>query len=179
MRRVLLIVAFLLANLTIWGQQKYDNEFTQLKYMKVSGKTVEKVGHIVFDGVDHLTMNYTEPEGDFFIIDDNIVKINMDGKNVEIDANKLNSVGVQRAILLYCLSGNWQQIETDYNAESIVTEENGTRTVFIDAKGNKKITKGGYISVTLTYRIPDGALLMMILEQKNGIINTYEIKYTN
>ncbi len=175
-RRVLLIVAFLLANVTLFGQQKYDTEFTQLKYMKVSGKTVEKAGHIVFDGANHLTMNYTEPEGEFFIIDDNIVKINMDGKNVEIDADKVNSVGVQRAILLYCLAGNWQQIITDYKAESIVTEENGVRTVFIDAKGNKKITKGGYISVTLTYRISDGSMLMMILEQKNGIINTYELK---
>jgi len=165
-----------LANITLFAQQKYDNDFTQIKYMKVSGKTVEKAGHIVFDGADHLTMNYTEPEGEFFIIDGNNVKINMDGKNVEIDADKVNSVGIQRAILLNCLSGNWQQTVTDHKAESVVTEEDGVRTVYINAKGNKKITKGGYVTVTLTYRISDGSLLMMILEQKNGIINTYEIK---
>lgn len=176
MRKFLLIVTFVLANMTLFAQQKYDTEFTQIKYMKVSGKTVEKAGHIVFDGADHLTMNYTEPEGEFFIIDGNIVKINMDGKNVEIDANNVNSVGIQRAILLNCLSGNWQQTVADHKAESIVTEEDGVRTVYINAKGNKKITKGGYVTVTLTYRVSDGALLMMILEQKNGIINTYEIK---
>ena len=40
---------------------------------------------MVFDGNDHLTMTYTEPKGDYFIVEGNMVKINMDGKKAEID----------------------------------------------------------------------------------------------
>lgn len=175
MRRIFLVFCLIL-NITAFAQKGYEMDFTQTRVMKVSGKTVEKAGHLVFDGVDHLSMIYSEPEGDFFIIEGNIVKINMDGKNVEYDAEKAKAIALQRATLLNCLSGNWQQAAADNNAELTITEEDGLRMVFIDAKRQQKPPKGGYVAVTLTYNAADDSLLEMILEQKNGVINTYELK---
>ncbi len=177
MKRFLLIAIVVLVNVNVFAQRRYDADFTQLKVMKASGKTQEKAGHLIFDGADHLIMEYSEPENEFFIIDGNIVKINMDGKNVELDAEKAKTVGMQRATLLNCLSGNWEQAVADNNAEVTVTEGSGIRVIYIDASGNKKVTKGGYLTITLTYRMDDDALLTMILEQKNGVVNTYNIKY--
>ena len=112
MKHITLIIIAVLFSVTAFAQQTFDNDFTQTKVMKVSGKTINKAGHIVFDGKDQLKMTYTEPSGDSFIIDGNKVKINMDGKKADIDADKVKMVGLQRATLLNCLSGNWEKAAT-------------------------------------------------------------------
>lgn len=174
MKRITLIIIAVLFSVTTFAQQTFDTDFTQTKTMKVSGKTTDKVGHIVFDGKDQLQMTYSVPEGDLFIIDGNKVKINMDGKKAEIDANKVKMVALQRSTLLNCLSGNWEQAAVDNNAETTVTEEKGMKVVTLNAKG--KVPKGGYRSVVLTYRLSDNGMVKMVLEEAAGIINTYVIK---
>ena len=174
MKRITLIIIALLFSVTTFAQQSLDTDFTQTKLMKVSGKTTDKAGHITFDGNDQLSMTYTEPEGDYFIIDGNMVKMNMDGKKAELDADKVKIVGLQRSTLLNCLSGNWEQAAADNNAETDITEADGLKTISIVAKG--KVPRGGYKDVELTYRLSDGVLTKMVLEEAIGILNTYELK---
>ena len=174
MKRISLIIIALLCSVAAIAQQRYNTDFTQTRVMKVSGKTTIKVGHLVFDGIDQLSMIYSEPEGEFFIIDGNMVKINLDGKKAEIDATKVKMVKLQRATLLNCLSGNWEQAALDNNAEATVTEEGGYSHILIKAQG--RVPRGGYSSVELTYRTSDNILTRMVLEETNGVINTYEMK---
>ena len=174
MKHITLIIIAMLLSVAAIAQQTYDTDFTQVKLMKVSGKTTDKAGHITFDGNDQLTMTYTQPEGEYFIIEGNMVKINMDGKKAELDAEKVKMVGLQRATLLNCLSGNWEQAAEDNNADLTITEEGGLKTVSIVAKG--KVPKGGYNSVELTYRLSDGMMTKMVLVEAIGIQNTYEMK---
>ena len=174
MKHITLIIIAMLFSISAFAQQIFDTEFTQTKLLKISGKTTEKAGHIVFDGNDHLTMTYTQPEGEHFIIEGNMVKINMDGKKANLDANKVKMVGLQRSTLLNCLNGNWEQAAVDNNAELTVTEEKGIKTVSIVANG--KVPKGGYKSVVLTYRLSDGKITKMVLEEAIGTINTYNME---
>ena len=174
MKHITLIIIAMLFSVSAFAQQIFDTDFTQTKLLKVSGKTTEKTGHLVFDGNDHLTMTYTEPEGEYFIIEGNQVKINMDGKKADLDADKAKMVKLQRSTLLNCLSGNWEQAAEDNNADLTVTEDKGFRNVLIKAKG--KVPRGGYSSVELTYRLSDGMMIKMVLEEAIGSINTYEIK---
>ena len=156
MKHITLIIIAVLFSVTAFAQQTFDNDFTQTKVMKVSGKTINKAGHIVFDGKDQLKMTYTEPSGDSF------------------DADKVKMVGLQRSTLLNCLSGNWEQAAADNNAETTITEEKGLKVISINAKG--KVPRGGFKSVVLTYRTKDGGMTKMVLEEATGIINTYKIK---
>ena len=174
MKHITLIIIAMLLSVAAIAQQTYDTDFTQVKLMKVSGKTTDKAGHITFDGNDQLTMTYTQPEGEYFIIEGNMVKINMDGKKAELDAEKVKMVGLQRATLLNCLSGNWEQAAEDNNADLTITEEGGLKTVSIVARG--KVPRGGYNSVELTYRLSDGMMTKMVLVEAIGIQNTYEMK---
>ena len=174
MRHITLTILAMLFAVTAFAQQTFDTDFSQTKLMKVSGKTTDKAGHLVFDGNDHLSMIYSKPEGEYFIIEGNQVKINLDGKKADLDAEKVKIVKLQRATLLNCLSGNWEQAAVDNNADLTVTEENGFRNVLIKAKG--KVPRGGYSSVELTYRLSDGMMTKMVLEEAIGVINTYEIK---
>jgi hypothetical protein len=174
MKHICLTIIALLLSVATYAQQQFDTDFTQTKVMKISGKTTEKAGHLTFDGNDQLTMTYTQPKGEYFIIEGNMVKINMDGKKAELDAEKAKMVQLQRATLLNCLSENWEQAAEDNNADLTVTEKNGIKTVSIVARG--KVPRGGYNSVELTYRLSDGVMTKMVLEEAIGIINTYEIK---
>ncbi len=174
MKHITMIILAVLFSVSAFAQQTFDNDFTQTKVMKVSGKTTEKVGHITFDGKNQLSMIYSEPEGEYFIIEGDQVKINMDGKKADLDANKVKMVKLQRATLLNCLSGNWEQAAVDNNADSTVTEDKEFRNILIKARG--KVPRGGYSSVDLTYRLSDGVMVKMVLEEAIGIINTYEIK---
>lgn len=173
MKRIALIAIGMLLSLGAFAQQKYDTDFTQTKVMKISGKTTNKAGHIVFDGKEHLTMTYDEPQGDYFMIIGNMVKMNMDGKKADLDAEKVKMVQLQRTTLLNCLAGNWEQAAEDNNADLTVVEKDGMKNVFIKAKG--KVPRGGYNSVELTYRLSDKVLTKMVLEEAIGIRNTYEI----
>ena len=174
MKRFTVFVIALLFSIAAFAQQTYDTDFTQTKLMKVSGKITNKIGHIVFDGNDQLSMVYSIPEGEYFNIEGKMVKINMDGKKAELDSEKVKMVQLQRATLLNCLSGKWEQAAADNNADLIITENNGLKTVSIVARG--KVPRDGYSSVELNYRLSDGAMTKMVLEEAIGIINTYEIK---
>lgn len=174
MKHITLILFALLFSISAFAQQTYDTDFTQTKVMKISGKTTNKVGHLIFDGNDQLSMIYSEPKGEYFIIEGNMVKINLDGKKADLDAEKVKMVQLQRATLLNCLAGNWEKAAEDNNADLTITEKGGFKTVSIVAKG--KVPRGGYTSVELTYRLSDGMMTKMILEEAIGIINTYEIK---
>ena len=174
MKHITLIIIAMLFSVSAFAQQIFETDFTQTKLLKISGKTTEKAGHIIFDGNDHLTMTYTQPEGEYFIIEGNMVKINLDGKKADLDANKVKMVGLQRSTLLNCLNGDWEQAAVDNNAELTVTEEKGIKTVSIVANG--KVPKGGYKSVVLTYRLSDGKITKMVLEEAIGTINTYNME---
>lgn len=158
-----------------WAQQ-YDTDFVQTRIMKVSGKTTTMEGHITYDGNEQLSMIYSEPEGEYFIIDDNKVKINLFKKKAELDANKVPAVKLQRATLLNCLVGNWEEAAIDNNAETTITEEDGYQTVFLNAKEGSKIPRGGYSSVEVTYRLSDHLVTRMVLEELTGVKNIYELK---
>ncbi len=152
----------------------YDAEFTQVHTLKVSGRTKEMKGHILYDGKDQLSMIYSQPQGEFFIIDGPFVRMDLHGRQAELSADKLPQVKLQRATLLNCLSGNWEQAALDNNAVASVSEKGGLRTVSIVAE--KVVARGGYKSVVLTYRLSDGILTRMVLEEITGIEDTYEIK---
>ncbi len=171
MKHITLIVTAMLLSVAAFAQQGIETDFTQTKEMKVSGKTTQKAGHIVYDGNDQLSMTYTQPEGDYFVIEGDKVKMNMDGKKATLDAEKSKLVKLQRATLLNCLSGNWEQAAEDNEADLTVSEADGMRTVLIKAKG--KVPRGGYSSVEITYRLSDGMLTQMVLEEAIGVKNTY------
>ena len=173
MKRLFLLAGALLLSLAA-SAQRYDFDFTQTRVLKMSGKKTVMTGHITFDGKDQLAMIYSKPDGDYFIIDGPLVRMDMDGKQAELNSEKVPLVKLQRATLLNCLSGNWKQVAEDNNADATVTEKGGFRTVKIVSR--KVTTRGGYKSVTLTYRLKDGLVSRMVLEEAAGIENTYEIQ---
>ena len=174
MKKLTTLIATMLLTLGIAAQNiTYDVDFTQTREMKASGKTIVKSGHMVFDGTDLLSMNYTDPDGEYFIVEGTTVKMNIGGKKSEVNAEKVKSVELKRSTLLNCLAGKWQEAAKANNAESTVAVSKGKHTVTLTTKG--KVQRGGYSSVELTYRTADSKLMKMVLVESTGIKDTYEI----
>ena len=173
MKRLIILFCALWVSMASFAQ-KYDTDFVQTHRLKVSGRTSTMKGHLTFDGKENLVMDYSEPAGEYFIVDGPLVKMNLMGKKAELDATKVPMVSLQRSTLLNCLTGDWEQAAKDNKATTAVSEKAGFRTVKITAGG--VIPRGGYKSVTLTYRTKDGRLVRMVLEEPAGIEDTYEMQ---
>lgn len=176
MKHLSIILAAMMLAFTAAAQSAtYDDDFTHTRVIKASGKTIVKKGHLTFDSKESLNMTYSDPAGEYFNVEGNKVKMNLNGKKGEVDATKVKTVGLQRTTLLNCLSGNWEEAAKANNAKAETTNGKGTRTVTLTANG--KVPRGGYASVELIYRTADGKLTKMVLEEAAGIVNTYELAH--
>ena len=64
------------------GAQNFSGTFDQVKTLKVSGKTIKSAGEITFTAPDQLAMLYTKPDGDFFIIDGDLIRMDMNSSKL-------------------------------------------------------------------------------------------------
>lgn len=147
-------------------------DFQQTKFIAASGKTVQSNGSLTFDYAGKLDMRYNQPQGDFFIIDGKTISMNINGKKATIDTEKNPRMKSYRNTLVNCITGNWDLVCKENDAESTVIEKNGMKIVEINAK---KISTRGYSKITLSYRKSDNMLVEMVLEEFNGIVTTYRM----
>ena len=164
MKKLVILLTMLLTGLSASA----GNTFTQTKTIKASGKKIVSEGTYSFKAPDQLVMQYTKPEGDFFIIDGPIIRLDMRGTAAELDTTNNPVAKAQRNTLLNSLTGNYKAIATEMDASLAETEKGGVKTVTITA--NKKAAKG-YSKLVLTYKA--GTLKNMILEEFNGISTEY------
>lgn len=152
--------------------QKVECHFTETKFIKASGKTVEGEGNLKLTPPDKFELNYTKPAGDYFIINGKTISINLRGKKSVVDIEKNASMKVQRNTLMNCITGKWQQAATDNNAETSVTEKGGNKVVTLTAK---KTAPRGYSKIVITYRKSDNLPVELVFEEFNGTVTTYKM----
>jgi len=63
MKKLLTIVIALMTFTAV--AQKAECHFTESKFIKASGKTIESEGNLKLTSADKLEMNYTKPAGDY------------------------------------------------------------------------------------------------------------------
>ena len=170
MKKLLAIVMALLAFTA--SAQKAECHFTQSRFIKASGKTIESEGNLKLYSNDKLEMNYTKPAGDYFIIDGKTIKMNVRGKKSDVDTEKNAAMKSQRNTLMNCITGNWKQAAADNNAESSVAEKGANKVVTLKAK---KAATRGYAKITITYRKSDNLPVEMVMEEFNGTVTTYKM----
>ena len=152
--------------------QKTECHFTESKFIKASGKTVESEGNLMLTSADKLEMNYTTPAGDYFIVDGKTISLNMRGRKSVVDIEKNAAMRAQRNTLMNCITGKWQQAAADNNAESYVTEQGANKVVTLTAR---KAAPRGYSKITITYRKSDNMPVVLVFEEFNGTVTTYKM----
>ena len=170
MKKLLTIV---IAMLTFAASaQKVEARFTESKFIKATGKTLEAEGTFKLYSADKMDMTYTKPAGDYFNIDGKTMSINLRGKKSVVDTEKNAMMRVQRNTLMNCITGKWQQAATDNNAETSVVDKGANKVVTLTAK---KAAPRGYSKIVITYRKSDNLPVELVFEEFNGNVTTYKM----
>ena len=151
------------------GAQNFEGTFKQAKTLKVSGRVIKSEGNITFTAPDQLAMLYTNPDGDYFIIDGPFVRMDLRGVALDVDTKTNKLVASQRNALLYSILGKYEDVAKEMDADCTVTPKNGGKHVVIKAR---KISPKGYSGVELDYG-KNGQLSRMVLEEFGGISTEY------
>ena len=168
MRKILAFV-LLLCGISA-GAQNFSGTFDQVKTLKVSGKTIKSAGEITFTAPDQLAMIYTKPDGDFFIIDGDQIRMDMRGVQADSYAKTNKTVALQRNALIYSCTGQYEKIAKEMDADCSVTPgKNGGKHVELKVK---KPSPKGYSGVVLEYN-KAGLVQSLILEEFGGISTEY------
>ena len=164
----LIALALLLCSIAA-GAQNFEGTFKQAKTLKVSGRVIKSEGNITFTAPDQLAMLYTNPDGDYFIIDGPIVRMDLRGVTLDVDTSTNKLVASQRNALLYSLAGKYEEVAKEMDADCTVTQKNGGKHVVIKAR---KVQAKGYSGVELDYG-KNGRITRMVLEEFGGISTEY------
>ncbi len=167
----LLVFALLLCGLTA-GAQSFEGTFTQAKTIKVSGRVVKSEGNISYTAPDQLAMLYTNPDGDYFIIDGPYLRMDLRGVALDVNTDNNKTVKSQRNAIIYSVAGRYEEIAEEMDADCTVTPRGGGKHVSI--KVRKTLPKG-YSGLELDYD-KSGQLTRMILEEFGGISTEYILK---
>ena len=170
MKKFLTLVIAMMA--FVASAQKVECHFTESKFIKASGKTIEGEGNLKLTPPDKFELNYTKPAGDYFIINGKTISLNLRGKKSVVDTEKNAAMKTQRNTLMNCITGKWQQAATDNNAETSVTEKGGNKVVTLTAK---KTAPRGYSKIVITYRKSDNLPVELVFEEFNGTVTTYKM----
>ena len=170
MKKILTILIVMLAFAA--SAQTVEARFTESKFIKASGKTIEGEGNLKLFSTDKMELRYTKPAGDYFIIDGKTISTSVKGKKSVVDTEKNASMRTFRNTLMNCVNANWKQAATDNNAESSVVEKGVNKVVTLSAK---KTAPRGYSKIVITYRKSDNIPVELVFEEFNGIVTTYKI----
>ncbi|MBR6886690.1 MAG: outer membrane lipoprotein carrier protein LolA [Bacteroidales bacterium] len=157
------------ALLTSAAAQNFEGKFTQTKTLKVSGKQIHSQGTITYQSPDQLAMMYTEPAGDYFIIDGPYLRMDLRGISLDVDTSGNKTVRAQRNAILYGVSGKYEDIAAEMDAECTVTSAAGKKHVVLKMR---KPTPKSYSGMVLDYD-KNGKLTRMVLEEFSGITTEY------
>lgn len=167
----LLVFALMLIGLSA-AAQNFEGTFVQTKTLKVSGKTIKSEGTISYTAPDQLAMLYTKPDGDYFIIDGPIVRMDMRGVTADVNTSGNKAVQAQRNAILYGIQGKYEDIAKDLDADCTVTSVKGGKHVVIKVR---KTMPKGYSGMQLDYN-RNGRITRMVLEEFGGISTEYILK---
>ena len=170
MKKILTLVIAMLA-LTA-SAQKVEAHFTESKFIKASGKTIEAEGKLKLFSADKMELRYTKPAGDYFIIDGKTVSTNLRGKKSVVDTEKNTAMRIFRNTLMNCVNCQWKQAATDNDAETSVAEKGANKVVTLSAK---KTAPRGYSKIVITYRKSDNIPVELVFEEFNGTVTTYKM----
>ena len=173
MKKILVITALLAAAFSA-GAQSFEGTFKQAKTLKVTGKVIKSEGDITYTAPDQLAMLYTNPDGDYFIIDGPFLRMDLRGITLDVNTENNKVVRPQRNAILYSIAGRYEEIAAEMDAECTVSAaKNGGKHVVLKMR---KVLPKAYSGMELDYD-KAGKLTRMVLEEAGGISTEYILTY--
>ena len=172
MKKILIFSFLFCCCLSGFAQKPLECEFTQTRTIRASGKVFQAKGAVSFTAPDQLTMTYAEPAGEYLVISGPMLRSNTLGQQISVNTDKNVRFRGLKNTLLNCITGEYEKAAADNDAELVVSEKGGKKTVSMTAR---KAAVRGYSKIILEY--VKGLPVRMVLEEFGGISTEYLFKY--
>lgn len=151
----------------------YTMPFSEVKVMPKLKKETTKVGTLEWRSPDYLRMDFTDPAGDYNLIEGLEFSVCIKGAVQKLPAKDTNSkTGVLRETLLLAFQGKVAEI-AELNKTDINYSEKGGRYV-CDLVAEQP--KHGVKALVLEYDKKTGHLLLLTITETNGNYTTWSVK---
>lgn len=147
--------------------------FTRIQTMPVSGKVTHGDGRVTLEAPDKLEMIYDNPQGDYLIIDGPTLSSCTGKSKMKVNTERNAMFRNLRNTLMNCIMGKYEQVAKDNNADFVVEDASGVRTVTITAR---KSGLTGYARIIIDYgrkNLP----LRMVMEEFGGLLTEFQFTY--
>ncbi|MGM9735775.1 MAG: outer membrane lipoprotein carrier protein LolA [Candidatus Cryptobacteroides sp.] len=148
----------------------FQGDFRQTKTL-VNRHEIKSCGTLYFAGGDKMSMIYSEPSGETFVINGDKMSVNREGKANTFDLTKNKLMNSLAVTLLYSLQGRIADLSEISDADIEATQDASGWHITLTAR--KKAAKG-YSRIDLRYK-SDGSITYMKMTEFSGISTTYEM----
>lgn len=154
-------------------QATYTMPFSEVKVMPKLKKETTKVGTLEWRSPDYLKMDYSEPAGDYTLIEGINFSLCAKGVVQKLPAKDTNTkTGVLRQTLLLAFQGKVADIAELNHAAATYSEKNGRYVCDLVAEQPKH----GVKALVLEYDKKNGHLLLLTITEANGNYTTWMVK---
>ena len=154
-------------------QAAYSSPFTEVKVMPKLKKETAKSGTLEWRSPEYLRMDYTDPEGEYTLIEGVEFSMFTKGALQKLPAKDANSkIGVLRLTLLYAFQGKVEDIAELNKAVATYSEQDGRYVCDLVAEQPKH----GVKSLRLEYDKKTGHLLLLTITEANSNYTTWRVK---
>lgn len=133
---------------------------------------VSMSGKLYYKNTRQLSMLYSQPATDKFIISNGLMYVKTGAKSTQYTLSKSPVMNKLADYLLKAFAGQVNEIAKINNANCSVTDDGKNYVIKLTAK---KTAAQGFSKITLKYRKSDCVLIYMENEEFNHLINTYEL----
>ncbi len=147
-------------------------DFVQTRTLPATGKQIHYEGKLLFSSPDRMSMVYTVPETDIFLINGSSLYMVRDGKKGLYDTNKNPLMWSLSNTLCSCVTGKVEALAEENDADIQATEIAGGYRVTLTAR-----TKGtkGYSEIVIEYDTKTTVITLLKLTEFSGVSNLYEM----
>lgn len=156
------------------GHKSASCPFTQSKHLKMMEKSVDSKGTLYVMN-DKMSMIYSEPAGDFLVINGDKFVMNVRGRLIEHNVKEGSPMRILRNTLLLCMKCDIKAIAAETKSEISYNGDGKYHEFTITRK--EKVTRG-YSKVILSLDKKDLSLKIMNMEEPNGNYTIYELGKT-
>ena len=153
--------------------ESHVSSFTRIQTMPVSGKVTHGDGRVTLEAPDKLEMIYDNPQGDYLIIDGPTLSSCTGKSKMKVNTDRNAMFRNLRNTLMNCIMGKYEQVAKDNDADFVVEDASGVRTVTITAR---KSGLTGYARIIIDYgrkNLP----LRMVMEEFGGLLTEFQFTY--
>ena len=130
-------------------------------------------GTLTYDAKGELSMEYSSPEGDYFVISGNIMNIKRGEEKFRYDLSKNRPMSSLSKTIMSAFKGTMSELAEMLDAT--LSTENTKEAIVVSLTANKRSVRG-YSKVTAYYKPGTYQLFKMDMEEFDGSFTSYLLK---